>query len=75
MKPKKIETAGFWRIRDGSSFRSKLTAWRRAQKLSQSQAALKLGVTIDTLQNWEQGRHIPRPFVLRVVLGIVDKGN
>jgi DNA-binding transcriptional regulator YiaG len=52
----------------------KLRAWRKAQKLSQSQAALKLGVTIDTLQNWEQGRHIPRPFVLRVVLGIVDKG-
>ena len=51
----------------------KLRAWRKAQKLSQSQAALKLGVTIDTLQNWEQGRHIPRPFVLRVVLGIVDK--
>jgi len=53
----------------------KLRSWRRANRLSQSQAALKLGCTLDTLQNWEQGRHIPRPFVLRVVLGIVDKAN
>ena len=41
-----------------------LTAWRTRQRHSQSQAALALGVSVKTLQNWEQGRRTPRGFAL-----------
>ena len=37
----------------------KLKAWRARRNLSQSQAAPVLGIPIDTLQNWEQGRNEP----------------
>jgi len=37
-----------------------LRAWRRAHKLSQGAAALKLQISIRTLQEWEQGRAVPR---------------
>ncbi len=42
-----------------------LTAWRTRQRCSQSQAARALGVSVKTLQNWEQGRRTPRGFALR----------
>lgn len=37
-----------------------VAAWRRREKLSQSQAAVQIGVNLNTLQNWEQGRNEPR---------------
>ena len=36
-----------------------LRAWRKRQKLSQTQAALKLKISARTLQEWEQGRRHP----------------
>ena len=42
--------------------------WRKEQKLSQSQAALKLGVPLCTLQNWEQQRSAPRGFALAALI-------
>jgi DNA-binding transcriptional regulator YiaG len=41
-----------------------LRSWRRARKLSQSKAALRLKVSVKTLQNWEQGRRRPATFAL-----------
>jgi DNA-binding transcriptional regulator YiaG len=41
-----------------------LRAWRRARALSQSKAALKLQISIRTLQEWEQGRAAPRGIAL-----------
>lgn len=37
-----------------------LKAYRRRLKLSQSQAAERLGVPVRTLQDWELGRSQPR---------------
>jgi putative transcriptional regulator len=39
--------------------RTLLREWRTKKGLSQSQAAKALGISIDTLQNWEQGRNRP----------------
>jgi len=39
---------------------SKLRAWRKARGLSQSQAAPVLGITLRSLENWEQGTTQPR---------------
>jgi putative transcriptional regulator len=33
---------------------------RKSVKVSQSEFARMLGVSVDTVQNWEQGRRIPR---------------
>jgi hypothetical protein len=44
-------------------FAAKLKAWRRRENLSQSEAATVLkpfGVTLDSLQNWEAARSMPR---------------
>lgn len=40
-------------------FARELKAWRKRAKLSQSQAAVKLGIPTKTLQNWEHGRNTP----------------
>ncbi len=40
-------------------FSSLLRRWRKTAALSQSQAALKLGVPVKTLQSWEQGDRTP----------------
>jgi DNA-binding transcriptional regulator YiaG len=36
-----------------------LQAWRDRNHLTQPQAALRLAVNLDSLQNWEQGRTRP----------------
>ena len=33
---------------------------RKSVKVSQSEFARMIGVSVDTVQNWEQGRRIPR---------------
>ena len=45
---------------------------RRRYELSQSQFALMLGISIKTLQNWEQGRRNPRG-PARVLLQVAEK--
>jgi DNA-binding transcriptional regulator YiaG len=49
-------------------FRRTLQAWRKREGLSQSQAAKAIGIPIDTLQNWEQGRYEPKGTFLRQAL-------
>jgi putative transcriptional regulator len=41
------------------SISSRLRAYRTARGLSQSGAAAALGVSLRTLQEWEQGRRTP----------------
>ncbi len=41
-----------------------LRAWRARARLSQSEAARRLRISVDTLQNWESGRRTPRGFAL-----------
>jgi putative transcriptional regulator len=45
-------TAGEWRTGD-------MTALRRYLGLSQKQFAGRIGISVSTLQNWEQGRRTP----------------
>jgi DNA-binding transcriptional regulator YiaG len=43
---------------------AQLRAWRKRRKLSQSGAAIRLRMSKRTLQEWEQGRAIPRGLAL-----------
>jgi putative transcriptional regulator len=55
-----------------TKLREQLRAWRRKHGLSQSEAGLKLQISRRTLQEWEQGRAMPRGLALialRQVLG------
>lgn len=45
-----------------------LRAYRTARDLTQAQAAARLGVKLDTLQNWEAGRNRPRGLALTFLL-------
>ena len=54
-------------------FNHKLKAARAASKLSQSKMAIRLGVPVRTLQEWEQGRHEPRGFALTALHERLDK--
>jgi DNA-binding transcriptional regulator YiaG len=44
------------------SIAKKLKAWRKARKLTQGAAANELGVSLRTLQEWEQARAEPRGY-------------
>jgi len=44
-----------------------LSDWRKRNKLSQSEAALKLKISRRTLQEWEQGRATPRHLALEAL--------
>lgn len=44
-----------------------LYAWRKRKDFSQSEAALKLRVSVRTLQEWEQGRARPHGLALRTI--------
>jgi len=47
---------------------SKLRAWRKRLKLTQSRAAVLAGADVRTWQNWEQGRNTPRGLALSALL-------
>jgi putative transcriptional regulator len=50
------------------NLKKQLKDWRRSKKLSQSEAAETLGVSVRTLQEWEQGRRTPRGLALTSLL-------
>ncbi len=54
-------------------FMDALKGWRSAKKLSQSQAAERLGVPLKTLQNWEIARTKPQGFAEGALLKIMKK--
>jgi DNA-binding transcriptional regulator YiaG len=47
-----------------------LTDWRAQARLSQSQAAEVLGVSVRTLQGWEAGRSMPYPRLLGLAIKV-----
>src|SRR5271168_4030710 len=47
-----------------------LKEWRRQESLSQTEAAIRLGVPVRTLQGWELGRPMPYPVLLQRASGI-----
>lgn len=49
----------------------KLKSWRQRLKLSQSQAAAKIGVPVRTLQEWEQDRQSPRGLARTALLAAI----
>jgi DNA-binding transcriptional regulator YiaG len=51
---------------------ARLKAWRKAKDLTQETAATKLGVNVDTLRGWEQGRHAPRGLALSALLTAIS---
>jgi DNA-binding transcriptional regulator YiaG len=51
-----------------------LTDWRAQARLSQSQAADVLGVSVRTLQGWEAGRSMPYPRLLEVTIKVYQRG-
>jgi len=50
-----------------------LRAWRKRQKLSQTQAALKLKISARTLQEWEQGRAVPHHLALAALRNAISR--
>lgn len=49
----------------------KALRWRL--ELTQEQFAAKVGVTYGTVNNWENGKRLPLPFLLRRLLEIRDE--
>jgi DNA-binding transcriptional regulator YiaG len=45
----------------------RLYEWRKKNNLSQGEAALKLKISMRTLQEWEQGRAQPRGLALSAI--------
>jgi len=57
----------------GVNLRADLRAWRHGHKLSQGKAALKLQISIRTLQEWEQGRAVPRGIALVALRKLITR--
>lgn len=53
-------------------FAKLLQDWRKRNKYSQRDAALALGCSKRTLQNWEQERAMPQGFGLNAILMIIS---
>ena len=50
-----------------------LRAWRKRHKLSQSMAAVELGMSRRTLQEWEQGRAMPRSLAFTAIRRAISR--
>ena len=59
--------------RDAGSLRERIYRWREARDLSQSEAAIKLGLSKRTLQEWEQGRSAPTHLGLKALEAIIGR--
>ena len=55
-----------WQIRS-AELSDRLKYWRKRNKLSQNAAALQLGMSPRTLQEWEQGRAIPHDIAVKAL--------
>jgi len=56
------------------SFRRLVQDWRERTGQAQGEAAKALGVSsLDTFQNWEQGRNEPNALVQRLLKPILEK--
>ena len=54
-------------------FAATLVKYRKRKNYSQRDAALALGCSKRTLQNWEQKRAMPQGFGLNAILSVIGK--
>ena len=54
------------------TFAARLVVFRERNGWSQSRTASVLGINLRTLQNWEQGRNIPKGFALASLNRIIN---
>jgi DNA-binding transcriptional regulator YiaG len=52
-----------------------LKSWRERERLSQTEAAIRLGVAVRTLQGWELGRPMPYPSLLEKGMHIAARAQ
>ena len=52
-----------------------LKDYRERRRFTQEDAAMHLGVSVRTLQNWEIARNMPRGFGLRALVATLEKGR
>jgi DNA-binding transcriptional regulator YiaG len=57
------------------SFAKQICALREAEGLSQSEAAASWGVSLRTLQKWEQGERVPSMFVAKCTVFWIECRN
>lgn len=68
-----LDTPTKWGMLEGmsKSLADTLKLWRERKSLTQVEAANLLGVTLKTLQAWEQEYRKPKPITARAVLQII----
>jgi DNA-binding transcriptional regulator YiaG len=54
-------------------FSKLLKEYRERRRLTQEEAAAKLGVSVRTLQNWEVARNMPQGFGLKALVSALKK--
>jgi DNA-binding transcriptional regulator YiaG len=57
------------------TFAEQLRAWRRGKKLTQRLAAQRLRVPLRTIENWEQGIHVPSHLARREVEAVMTRAR
>ena len=50
------------------TFARAIQDWRARKKLSQAEAAQRLGFSLGTIRNWEQERNTPHPLLQEIYL-------
>lgn len=48
-------------------FSAELKNWRKRTKITQEEAALKIGVKVDRYRAWEQNKSEPEPLVVATI--------
>ncbi|WP_339101992.1 helix-turn-helix transcriptional regulator [Candidatus Enterococcus clewellii] len=51
---------------------SRLSQYREAKRISQSEMAEKMGVTQQCISSWQTGRTIPKPHQMKLLSGILE---
>ena len=55
------------------SLSEKLKTWRDTAKISQAEAARRLGVPVSTYQKWEYATRIPSKVILNYIDGVIGR--
>ena len=59
--------------KEKEQFAKELKAWRAKKRLSQTEAAAKLGIPVDTLQNWEIARTKPQAYAATTLRALFSR--
>ena len=61
-----------WYDEESATFGDRLALAREAAGLTQAQLAIKVGIRLKTLQNWETARSEPRASRLQILAGVLN---